>query len=60
MDKMIKQLNMHIKEADRQVGTKRSSFIDLPPSDHVYGLLGKHDKEGVALSKKNYNKNIIF
>ena len=51
MDKMMKQLNIHIKESERPVGTMRPSFIDLPPQNHVYGLQGKHDKEGVAISK---------
>ena len=60
MEKMVKQLNIRIKESDRPVGTKRSSFIDLPPQSHVYGLQGKPDKEGVAISKKNFNNNIIF
>ena len=49
MEKMMKQLKFKIKEADHPVGEKRSSFIDLPPSDHVYGLKGKHDKEGVSM-----------
>jgi hypothetical protein len=52
MDKrMLKQLNLRIKEAAHPVGIKRSSFIDLPPSDHVYGLLGKHDEEGAGIGK---------
>ena len=50
MYKIIKQLNIRIKEANNPVGMKRSSFIDLPPSDHVYGLLGKHDSEGAGIS----------
>lgn len=41
---------MKIKEADNSVGTKRSSFIDLPPPDHVYHLKGKHDLEGTGMS----------
>ena len=49
MDKMMKKLKMKIKEAGRPVGTKRASFIDLPPFGHVYGLKGKHDKEGVSM-----------
>ena len=51
MEKMMKQLKMRIKEADHPVGTKRPSFIDLPSEDHVYGLKGKPDKEGVSKSK---------
>ena len=51
MDKMMKQLKMKIKEADNPVGTKRSSFIDLPSEDHVYGLKGKHDLEGAGMGK---------
>ena len=45
----LKQLKIRIKEADHPVGTKRPSFIDLPPSDHVYGLLIKHDEEGAGI-----------
>ena len=50
MEKMMKQLKMRIKEADHPVGTKHPSFIDLPSEDHVYGLKGKPDKEGVSKS----------
>ena len=50
MEKMMKQLKIRIKEADHPVGTRRSSFIDLPLEDHVYGLKGKPDKEGVSQS----------
>ena len=50
MDKrMLKRLHFQIKEANNPVGIKRSSFIDLPPSDHVYGLLIKHDEEGAGI-----------
>ena len=46
----LRQLKIRLKEAGHPVGTKRPSFIDLPPEDHVYGLKGKHDKEGASLS----------
>ena len=50
MDKrMLKRLHFQIKEANNPVGVKRSSFIDLPPADHVYGLLIKHDEEGAGI-----------
>ena len=47
----LKQLKIRIKEADHPVGTKRPSFIDLPPEDHVYGFQVKKDPEGVESSK---------
>lgn len=45
----MRQLKKKIREADNPVGTKRASFIDLPPEDHVYGLKGKHDSEGAGM-----------
>ena len=51
MDKLMKQLKLRIKEADHPVGSKRSSFIDLPSEGHIYGLRGKHDVEGAGISK---------
>ena len=48
---MIKALKIRIKESERPVGTKRPNLIKLPPEDHVYGLEGKKDSEGVGISK---------
>ena len=48
---MLKELKVRIKESDRPVGTKRPNHIKLPPEDHVYGLEGKKDPEGVGTSK---------
>jgi len=45
---MINALKTRIRESDRPVGTKRPSLIKLPPEDHVYGLEGRKDPEGVG------------
>ena len=47
---MLKTLKIRIKESERPVGIKKPSYMKLPPEDHVYGLKGKHDKEGASLS----------
>ena len=54
MNKLIKQLNIRIKEADRPVGTKRPSFISLPPESHIYGLRCKQDKEGAGILTRSW------
>ena len=48
---MLKTLKIRIKESERPVGTKKPSYMKLPPEDHVYGLEGKKDSEGVGISK---------
>ena len=48
---MIETLKIRIKESERPIGVKRSSKIKLPPEDHVYGLEGRKDPEGVGTSK---------
>ena len=50
----MKQLNIRIKEADRPVGTKRPSFISLPPESHIYGLRCKQDKEGAGILTRSW------
>ena len=47
---MINALKTRIRESDRPVGTKRPNLIKLPPEDHVYGLEGIKDPEGVDTS----------
>ena len=47
---MINALKTHIRESDRPVGTKRPSLIKLPGEEHVYGLEGRKDPEGVGTS----------
>ena len=54
MKKLLKQLNIHIKEADHPVGTKRPSFISLPPDGHIYGLKCKQDKEGAGMITRSW------
>ena len=62
---MLKTLKIRIKESERPVGTKKPSYMKLPPEDHVYGLETKKDPEGVGISKfiKFYykcNNNILL
>ncbi len=54
MNKLMKKLNIRIKEADRPVGTKRPSFISLPPESHIYGLRCKQDKEGAGILTRSW------
>ena len=53
---MINALKTRIRESERPIGTKRPNLIKLPSEDHIYGLWGKKDKEGVETSKILFKK----
>jgi hypothetical protein len=55
---MIETLKIRLKESQRPIGVKRSTRLEVPPEDHVYGFQVKKDPEGVESSK--YQFLIIF
>ena len=48
---MLETLKIRLKESQRPIGVKRSTKLDVPPEDHVYGYEFKKDPEGVESSK---------
>ena len=44
-------LKMRIKESERPIGVKRSTKLEVPPEDHVYGYQVKKDPEGADTRK---------
>ena len=48
---MLEKLKIRIKESERPVGIKKSSYMDLPPEDYVYGYKPKKDEVGVNTRK---------
>ena len=48
---MLDALKIRIKESERPIGVKRSTRLEVPPEDHVYGFQFKKDPEGVESSK---------
>ena len=48
---MLEKLKIRIKESEKPVGIKKSSYMDLPPEDYVYGYKPKKDEVGVNTRK---------